>query len=325
MNQEIENTILHKNIVDFLEYLEIHKGYSELTLKEYQHYLLRFAEWSFENYGDLNPVDINIDILNKYRVYLSRIRHPDGRILKTVTQNYHMVALRSFFKYLTVQKDINVLAPEKIELPKQAQRIVNFLGVDKIERLINATENKEDENDIIAFRDRAILETLFSTGMRVSEIARLNRDNIDLKNKEFGIRGKGNKVRVVFLSNTAADCIAKYLKARNDSYKPLFIRFGKSNKLIVKDIKDKKGESLRLSVRYIQKLVDKYAKKAGLSGKVTPHILRHSFATDLLIGGADLRSVQEMLGHASIRTTQVYTHVTNKHLKEVHNAFHSRG
>jgi len=224
---------------------------------------------------------------------------------------------------LTVNKDLDVLAPEKIELPKQAQRSVHFLNIDQVDRLINAVKSEEDS--LIAMRDRAILETLFSTGMRVSEIARLNRENIDLKNKEFGIRGKGNKVRVVFLSGTAAECIDLYLKARNDGYRPLFIRFGKNKRVNPRDVKDKKGESLRLSVRYIQKLVDKYAKKAGLSIKVTPHILRHSFATDLLIGGADLRAVQEMLGHSSIRTTQVYTHVTNKHLKEVHQAFHSRG
>ncbi|OGO17382.1 MAG: hypothetical protein A2Z02_00860 [Chloroflexi bacterium RBG_16_48_7] len=322
MNHSIEkeNTKLHKHIVNFLEYLELHKGYSELTLREYQHYLLRFNSWAADNYKDLNPEDINLDILDKYRLYLARIKHPNGRILKPITQNYHMVALRSFFKYLIVQKDIKVLAPEKIELPKQAQRMVNFLNIKQVERLMGCP----DTGKIFGIRDRAILETLFSTGMRVSEMARLNRDHVDLKNKEFGIRGKGNKVRVVFLSDSAANWIDQYIKSREDTFKPLFIRFGKNGKVDAKSATDKKGENLRLSVRSIQKLVDRYAKKCGLAIKVTPHILRHSFATDLLIGGADLRSVQEMLGHASIRTTQVYTHVTNKHLKEVHKAFHHR-
>ena len=318
---EKENTKLHRLIVDFLEYLELHKGYSELTLREYQHYLLRFNSWASDNYGDPEPKDIDLEMLNKYRLFLARIKHPDGRILKPITQNYHMVALRSFFKYLTVQRDIQVLAPEKIELPKQPQRMVNFLNVDQVKRLLASP----DTSKIYGLRDRAILETLFSTGMRVSEIARLNRENIDLKNKEFGIRGKGNKVRVVFLSDIAANWLDQYIKAREDSFKPLFIRFGKNGKVDLKSVKDKKGEDIRLSVRSIQKMVDHYAKKCGLAVKVTPHIIRHSFATDLLIEGADLRSVQEMLGHASIRTTQVYTHVTNRHLKEVHKAFHSHG
>jgi site-specific recombinase XerD len=319
-NIENENTKLHRHIVDFLEYLELHKGYSELTLREYQHYLLRFNSWAADNYPDLAPEDINLDTLNKYRLFLARIKHPNGRILKPITQNYHMVALRSFFKYLAVQKDIKVMAPEKIELPKQAQRIVSFLNIDQVERL----QACPDTSNIFGLRDRAIMETLFSTGMRVSEVARLNRDNIDLKNKEFGIRGKGNKVRVVFLSDSAAKWLDQYIKAREDVFKPLFVRFAKNGRIDVKNAADKKGENLRLTVRSIQKMVDRYAKKCGLAIKVTPHIIRHSFATDLLMEGADLRSVQEMLGHASIRTTQVYTHVTNKHLKEVHQAFHHR-
>jgi site-specific recombinase XerD len=323
MNHDIgnkEHTTLHGHIVDFLEYLELHRGYSELTLREYQHYLLRFNSWSADNFNDLKPEDITLEVLNKYRLFLARIKHPNGRILKPITQNYHMVALRSFFKYLTVQKDINVLAPEKIELPKQVDRIVSFLNISQVERLLSTP----DTNNIHGLRDRAILETLFSTGMRVSEIARLDREHVDLKNKEFGIRGKGNKVRVVFLSDAAAGWIDKYLKSREDTFKPLFIRFRKDGKVDIKSVKDKRGENLRLTVRSIQKMVDKYAKKCGLAIKVTPHVLRHSFATDLLIGGADLRSVQEMLGHASIRTTQVYTHVTNKHLKDIHKSFHHR-
>ncbi|HJX03531.1 MAG TPA: tyrosine-type recombinase/integrase, partial [Dehalococcoidia bacterium] len=239
--------------------------------------------------------------------------------LKPITQNYHIIALRSFFRYLIVQKDMQMLAPDKIELPRQAQRMVNFLNLEQIERLLNSPGH----DDIAAKRDKAILETLFSTGLRVSEMAALNRDQIDFKRNEFSVRGKGNKVRVVFLSASAAGCIDEYLKARDDRFSPLFIRYGINKKINFKEIKDKKGESLRLSVRSIQNIVDKYAKKSGLAIKVSPHTLRHSFATDLLMGGADLRSVQEMLGHSSIRTTQVYTHVTNRHLKEVHKAFHS--
>lgn len=302
-------------IIDFLEYLEIHRGYSPLTIREYQHFLFYFNDWLNQNYPGTSPENITLEIIDKYRLNLSRLPNKKGKNLRQTTQSYYIIAIRSFLRYLLVLRNINALSPDKIELPKQGQRSVNFLTFDQIERLLNCP----DLSKITGIRDKTILETLFSTGMRVSELSRLNRDQVDLKRKEFGVRGKGNKVRVVFLSDTAAKWISLYLKERDDNFIPLFIRYSGNTK-----IKDKKGDNLRLSVRSIQKIVDKYAKRSGFPIKVTPHIIRHSFATDLLIAGADLRSVQEMLGHSSIRTTQIYTHVTNKHLKEVHQAFHSR-
>ena len=213
-----------------------------------------------------------------------------------------------------VQRDIATLSPDKIELPKQSSRSVNFLNTEQMERLLNSPKIE----NVVGLRDRTILETLFSTGLRVSELVSLNRDQIDLERQEFSVKGKGDKFRVVFISDMAAQWLERYLRTREDTFKPLFIRYSGS-----KDLR-RGGEKMRLTVRYIQIIVENYTKKCGLSLEVTPHTLRHSFATDLLIAGADLRSVQEMLGHESIRTTQVYTHVTNKHLKEVHKAFHSR-
>jgi site-specific recombinase XerD len=213
-----------------------------------------------------------------------------------------------------VQRDISTLSPDKIELPKQSSRSVNFLNAEQVERLLNSPKIENEAG----LRDKTILEVLFSTGLRVSELVSLNRDHIDLERREFSVRGKGDKVRVVFLSDAAAHWLERYLRTRKDHFKPLFIRYSGS----IDARKD--GEKMRLTVRSVQKIVETYAKRSGLSIDVTPHTLRHSFATDLLIAGADLRSVQEMLGHESIRTTQVYTHVTNKHLREVHQAFHSR-
>lgn len=306
---------MEKLIIEFLEYLEINRGLSQLTLREYQHYLLFFDNWLNSNYPGLSPENISLDIINKFRIFLAHFKSVREKLLKASTQSYYIIAIRTFLRFLIVQKNINTLSPDKIELPKQAQRLVNFLNIEKLERLLNSP----DINSKSGLRDKAILETLFSTGLRVSELARLNRNNIDLIRKEFNVRGKGNKIRVVFLSDTAAMCLHNYLITREDNYQPLFIRYvGRKN------IDDKKGEKMRLSVRYIQKIVDIYAKKSGLSLKISPHTLRHSFATDLLMAGADLRSVQEMLGHESIRTTQIYTHVTNHHLKEVHKTFHSR-
>jgi len=217
-------------------------------------------------------------------------------------------------RYLLVQRDIVTLSPDKIELPKQGSRSVSFLNPGQIERLLNSPKIADNAG----LRDRTILETLYSTGLRVSELVSLNRDQVDLERKEFGVKGKGNKIRVVFLSDTAAQWIERYLRSRQDNFKPLFIRH--SGKIDARN----NGEKMRLTARSIQNIVSKYAKRAGLPIEATPHTLRHSFATDLLIGGADIRSVQEMLGHESIRTTQVYTHVTNRRLKEVHKAFHSK-
>jgi len=298
----------------FLEYLEIEKACSPLTIRAYRHYLERFNYWLAESCSTTNPGDIDLECVRKYRLYLAHLRSRNGFLLKRVSQSYHVVALRSFLRYLSVQRDMATLSPEKIELPKQVSRSVSFLDAERINRLLSSPQISNE----IGLRDKAILETLFSTGLRVSELVRLNRDDVDLKRQEFGVRGKGNKLRVVFLSNTAAEWLGRYLRSRQDHLKPLFIRYSGTVST------EKGGERMRLTARSIQKIVAKYAKRSGLPIKASPHTLRHSFATDLLIAGADLRSVQEMLGHESIRTTQVYTHVTNRHLKEVHKAFHNR-
>jgi site-specific recombinase XerD len=301
-------------ITEFLEYLEIERGCSPLTIRGYRHYLYRFYTWLSENSSATKPEDITPEIVRNYRLYLAHFRNRNGIQLKHITQTYHIIALRAFLRYLLVQRDIPTLSPDKIELPKQNSRSIAFLNPEQVERLLNSPQI----SDIIGLRDKAILETLFSTGLRVSELTNLNRDQLDLERKEFGVKGKGNKLRVVFLSDTAAQWIERYLQARKDHFKPLFIRYSGAVDI------QKSGEKMRLTARSIQKIVEKYSQRAGLPIEVTPHTLRHSFATDLLISGADIRSVQEMLGHESIRTTQVYTHVTNRHLKEVHKAFHSR-
>ena len=299
---------------DFLEYLEVERGRSSLTVREYRHYLKRFLDWLTANTAVTSPADVDLELVRRYRLYLAHFRNRNGAPLQRITQTYHIIALRAFLRYLLVQRDIPTLSPDKIELPKQSTRSVAFLNSEQVERLLNSPKI-EDE---IGLRDKTILETLFSTGLRVSELVSLNRDQIDLERREFSVRGKGDKLRVVFLSDTAAHWLERYLRTRKDNFKPLFIRY--SGKVDAK----KDGEKMRLTARSVEEIVSKYAKRCGLPIKISPHTLRHSFATDLLIGGADLRSVQEMLGHESIRTTQVYTHVTNRHLKEVHKAFHSR-
>jgi site-specific recombinase XerD len=301
-------------IDDFLEYLEIEKGHSPLTIREYRHYLNRFLDWINKNTTATKPEDISSDLVRKYRLYLAHLTDQTGKLLKRITQAYHIIALRAFLRYLLVQRDIPTLSPDKIGLPKQSPRSVTFLSPEQMERLLNSPRISNE----VGLRDKAILETLFSTGLRVSELVRLNRDQINLDRKEFGVRGKGDKLRVVFLSDTATYWLERYLRSRKDRFKPLFIRY--SGRVEPK----KDGEKMRLTARSIQEIVNKYAKRCGLPFEVTPHTLRHSFATDLLISGADLRSVQEMLGHESIRTTQVYTHVTNRRLKEVHQTYHSR-
>ena len=301
-------------IAEFLEYLEIQKGCSPLTIRDYTRYLKRFRNWLSENFPATKPEDINLDLVRKYRLHLAHLCARDGLPLQRVTQSYHIIALRAFLRYLLVQRDIATLSPDKLELPKQGSRSVSFLNPDQMERLLNSPKIATNAG----LRDRTILETLFSTGLRVSELVSLNRDQIDLERREFGVKGKGNKLRVVFLSDTAAHWIERYLRSRKDHFKPLFIRH--SGKVDARN----SGEKMRLTARSIQNIVSKYAKRSGLPIEATPHTLRHSFATDLLIGGADIRAVQEMLGHESIRTTQVYTHVTNRRLKEVHKAFHSK-
>ncbi len=307
--EEIENLV-----ADYLEFLEVARGRSPLTVQRYAHYLRRFAEWLNLNFPEVRIQDVDAGVVSRYRLYLARLRNSKGSPLERSTQVYHLIALRAFLRYLLTHKNLPVLSPDKVELPKQSARSVAFLNQEQIDRLLSAPEISSK----VGLRDKAILETLFSTGLRVSELVQLNRDQIDIERREFSVRGKGGKVRVVFLSDTAAEWLQRYLDSRKDDFQPLFIRYSGTTDPRMK------GERMRLTARSVQRVVERYARTCGLAINVTPHTLRHSFATDLLIGGADLRSVQEMLGHESVRTTQVYTHVTNKHLKEVHQAFHSR-
>lgn len=296
-------------ITDFLEYLELERNASQLTIRNYDHYLKRFLDFA----GDINPRSIDLSLVRKYRLRLSRWIDPNtGKSLKRITQNYFMIALRAFLRYLA-RIDIATLSPEKVELGDPEPRPLKILDDAQLKSLLEAP----DTSEISGLRDRAILETLFSTGLRVSELAGLNRDTVNLERREFGVVGKGGKERVVFLSDEACEWIGKFLSLRKDTFKPLFIRFQGKVDL------ESSGEAMRLTPRSIERIVEKYVKKLGFSVKATPHTLRHSFATDLLINGADIRSVQEMLGHSNISTTQIYTHVTNAHLKDVHKAFHS--
>lgn len=296
-------------ITDFLEYLELERHASQKTISNYDHYLKRFLEFT----GDVDPATIDLALIRRYRLHLSRWVDPrDNTPLKRVTQNYFMIALRAFLRYLARQ-DIQTLSAEKIELGESDASPLKVLDDSSLERLLKAPDTSSKEG----LRDRALLELLFSTGLRVSELASLNRDTVNLERREFSVVGKGSKERVVFLSESAAAALEAYLPTRKDTYKPLFIRY--QGRLDITD----GGENMRLTVRSIQRTVEKYVKQTGLSVKATPHTLRHNFATDLLINGADIRSVQEMLGHSSISTTQIYTHVTNKHLQDVHKAFHS--
>lgn len=300
---------LDQLVKDFLEYLEIERNVSQLTIRNYAHYLHRFLGFLKAQSPTLGvktvktPKDITPDSIREYRLYLSRYVDTYGISLKRVTQNYHLIALRSFLKYL-LKRDIPVIAPEKIDLPKAESRSIKFLEREQVERLLNMPDN---------LRDKAILEVLFSTGLRVSELTRLNRDQINFERREFGVIGKGRRSRVVFLSQSAAGWLQKYLDDRRDCDTALFIRYS-----------GKKDAALRLTPRSVQRLVEKYVKKARLPIKITPHGLRHSFATDLLTGGADLRAIQEMLGHKNVSTTQIYTHITNPQLKEIHTKYHRK-
>lgn len=296
----------------FLIYLELEKNRSEKTLENYKHYLGRFGEFFGEKKG---LEGLKLTDIQQFRLHLNRMEDPrskDGLSIKT--QNYHLIALRAFLKYVT-KHDVQTLPPEKIELSKIPERSVQFLESEELVRIFQSVNQTRKSGR----RDYAILQMLYSTGLRVSELANLNRESVDLKRKEFMVRGKGKKQRIVFLTDLAAEALQKYLDLRDDNFEPLFLSGGRGRK-VDEDILN--GEKKRLSVRSIQNIVGKYARKAGVIKKVSPHTLRHSFATTLLRNGADIRSVQEMLGHASITTTQIYTHITNSRLKEVHEKFH---
>lgn len=310
-NKKSALTDLTKHINTFLEYLEIEKNSSKLTIRNYRQYLLRFAEWFEKHYPQKGIKDININLVRKYRVYLSDYVDNKGITLMRVTQGYYIIALRSFLRFL-IRNDFDTLSPEKIDLPKGESKSLKFLGKEHLRELMNAVDTAKEKG----LRDRAILELLFSTGLRVSELCRLNRDQMNFKTQEFGVIGKGGRVRVVFLSDSAIFWLTKYFDAREDSFQPVFIRYAKGVDPI------NLGEKMRLTPRSVERIVAKYVRKAKLPVNATPHTLRHSFATDLLYNGADLRSVQEMLGHKNISTTQIYTHVTNPQLKEVHKKFH---
>ena len=299
---------------EFLDYLQVERGSSPLTIRNYKHYLKRFINWLVERGIRQELKDINQDVVRQYRVYLSQLSDRKGGSLSRRTQGYHAIALRSFLKWL-IKNDYPVMSPEKIDLPKVGERQVKFLTGEHVDRLLNAPTL----STINGKRDKAILEVLFSTGLRVSELTKLDRDKIDLQRREFGIIGKGGRARVVFLSTRAAEWVQKYLNNRNDHFKPLFIRHKGKVEPTTPD------EKMRLTPRSIQRMVKKYVRKLKLPVDASPHTIRHSFASDLLMAGADLRSVQEMLGHKNVSTTQIYTHITNKQLREVHAAFHGKG
>ena len=293
---------------DYLDYLEIEKNRSIKTRVNYERYLKRFLEFSRIS----KPEQISQDLVRQYRLWLNRqpASAKASAGIKKNTQNYHLIALRNFLKYLA-KRDLKVLSADKIELGRQSERQVIFLENNELERLLNVPNS----DSFKSLRDRAILELLFSTGLRVSELCGLNRDSINLKSGEFAVRGKGDKIRLVFLSETAKTTLKNYLEKRQDVDEALFIRETKNLA---------KTNNLRLTSRSVERLIKYYAAKAGLSKKVTPHTLRHSFATDLLMNGADIRSVQALLGHSNITTTQIYTHITDKQLREVHQAFHGK-
>jgi site-specific recombinase XerD len=296
-------------VTDYLEHMEIEQNRSQATVANYDRYLQRLVEFSDD--ADIRKIDA--EIIRKWRLWLNRLKDQKGDDISKTTQNYHLIALRSFLKYLA-KRGIPALDSAKIELAKVTRPQIGFLETDEVERLFSII----DTSNPIGLRDRAILELLFSSGLRVSELVGLNRDHINLERREFSVRGKGQKDRPVFMSPEAADWIEKFLHSRKDNYKPLFIHYaGSKNEL-------DEGMYTRLTARSVQRMIQRYAKLAGITKHVTPHTLRHSFATDLLINGADIRSVQGLLGHSNISTTQIYTHVTDPQLKKVHDQFHRK-
>lgn len=295
MSETVQNqSDIVKKVDDFLNYLQVEKHSSPLTIRNYKHYLTRLIKW-LQQQGETLP--LNQEVVRKYRIFLSGIV---GRR----TQRYHLIALRSFLKWL-LKNDYKVMAPDKIDLPRATKRQIKFLSGEQVDRLLNAPTL----STIQGKRDKAILEVLFSTGLRVSELVSLNKDKINFEKNKFGIIGKDKKARVVFLSTRASQWLKKYLDERNDHFKPVFIRHkGKIEPTAA-------GERMRLTARSVQRMIKKYVRKINLPVDATPHVLRHSFATDLLVAGAGIRSVQEMLGHKNISTTQAYIHVANRQFK----------
>ncbi len=294
---------------DFLEYMEIEQGRSSKTLANYDHYLTRLLDYA----GDIQVKDIDAELVRKWRLWLNRLGTNTSDELQKSTSNYHLIALRSFLKFCA-KRNMPAMPADKIELAKTKRKQVTFLNEDELARLFD----QPDLDKINGLRDRAILELLFSSGLRVSELVGLDKDHINLKRREFMVRGKGQKDRPIFISPAAAEWVQAYIDKRDDNTKPLFVRYSGSKKV------DLTGNFHRLTARSIQRMVARYALLAGITKQVSPHTLRHSFATDLLMNGADLRSVQAMLGHSNISTTQIYTHVTDPHLKEVHERFHRK-
>lgn len=301
--------LFERTKTDFLEYLEIEQNRSQKTIRNYDHYLSRLSDFA----GDIKVSDIDAELVRKWRLWLNRLGTNTSEELGKTTLNYHLIALRSFLKFCA-KRNIPALTADKIELARTKRKQVTFLSPEELERLFA----QSDITSVSGLRDRAILELLFSSGLRVSELVGLDRDHINLKRREFMVRGKGQKDRPIFISQDAAQWIEQYLKRREDNTRPLFIRYSGTKKV------DLSGNFHRLTVRSVQRLVAQYALLAGITKHVSPHTLRHSFATDLLMNGADLRSVQAMLGHSNISTTQIYTHVTDPHLKSVHERFHHK-
>lgn len=326
---------LQSYLDEFLTDIIVEKQLSKKTRENYEHYLGRFVEFAGEK---MTPENVTLQLVKKFRLSLTEIEDRSGNPLSEKTQNYHVIALRAFLKYLR-KLDVETLAPEKIELGKEKPREVEYLTREELERIFAVVweifetkkklivENPKEKNRdrrvaelrLRSLRDRAILEMLYSTGLRVSELANLSRSDVDLERQEFRVRGKGSKVRIVFVSERAKEHIQNYLSERTDNHAPLFLNYARRQIKKADILKDKERQLTTVS---IESIVRTYAGHAGILKKVTPHVLRHSFATELLINGADIRSVQEMLGHASITTTQIYTNITHKHLKEVHEKFH---
>lgn len=298
---------LSEAILEFLEYMEIEQNRAMKTIENYHRYLDRLVEFA----DDIKIEAINAETIRKWRLWLNRLEDEQGDTISKSTQNYHLIALRSFLRFC-LKREFNTLPPDKIELARVNRKQVTFLNRAEIERLFA----QPDISIEAGLRDRAILELLFSSGLRVSELVNLNRDHINLRRKEFMVRGKGQKDRPVFISHQAAQWLDEYLVTRKDNMAPLFIRYS-GNQNLTND-----GNFMRLTARSVQRIIKNYTRRAGITKHVSPHTLRHSYATDLLMNGADLRSVQAMLGHSNISTTQIYTHVTDPHLKKIHEQFH---